>query len=53
MYCYDEKANLIGVISCFPKEGEEHAWGEDVYVCTGKTTSGLGCENGMIFKKLN
>lgn len=53
MYCYDEQGKLLGAISCIPKKDEEHAWGDDVYVCTGETTSGLGCKNGMIFKKIN
>lgn len=51
MYCYDEQHQLIGVISCFPKAGEEHAWGDDLYLCTGNQTTGLGCRNGIIFKK--
>jgi hypothetical protein len=52
MYCYDENEKFLGVVSCFPKEGEEHAWGDDVYICVGTTTD-LGCKNGMIFNKIN
>lgn len=53
MYCYDEQNIFLGVISCFPKKGEEHAWGDDSYVCTGEMTKEYGCRNGMIFKKVN
>lgn len=52
MYCYDEQGNFLSVISCFPKEGEEHAWDGVAYICTGKHTTGLGCRNGIIFKKV-
>ena len=53
MYCYDEKGELLGVISCIPKEGEEHLWGDTAYVCTGEVTTNKGCkENGMIFNKV-
>lgn len=54
MYCYDEKGELLGVIACIPKEGEEHLWGDTAYVCTGEVTIDKGCrENGMIFKKVS
>lgn len=52
MYCYDENYQVIGVISCIPKEGEEHLFDGIAYVCTGETTDGLGCKQGMIFKKI-
>jgi hypothetical protein len=26
MNCYDEHGEYLGMISCFPKEGEEHVW---------------------------
>ncbi|MED3562294.1 hypothetical protein [Bacillus xiapuensis] len=52
MYCYDDKGTFLGVVSCFPEVGEEHTWGEDVYICVG-TTMNLGCKNGMIFNKIN
>lgn len=52
MYCYDENGKFLGVVSCFPKEGEEHAWGDDAYICTGEMTTEKGCENGTIFKKI-
>lgn len=53
MYCYDEQGNCLGVISCAPKGGEEHAWGDNFYICTGEWTKDKGCENGLIFKKVN
>lgn len=54
MYCYDLNGELLGVVSCIPQEGEEHLWGDTLYVCTGDVTTNKGCrENGMIFKKVN
>lgn len=51
MYCYDENGKFLSVISCIPKKDEEHAWDGVLYICTGEFTTGLGCRNGMIFKK--
>lgn len=54
MYCYDDNGQFLSVISCIPHEGEEHYWeGYGVYECTGEFTKGLGCRNGMIFRKVD
>jgi hypothetical protein len=49
MYCYDEKGQELGVVSCFPKAGEQHMWGDDVYECIGDNEE-KGCKYGMVFK---
>lgn len=51
MYCYDENRECLGVIACFPKEGEEHMWDDNAYICTGRVYEN-GCLSGIIFEKV-